>query len=93
MTLDNFREVSCNINDKLNKLYSKLATFDKDDLVSVLTTLIYYDPILAATVIDDTLPYVTVLGLIHSLMESSNLARSYVNERVKELENENSETH
>lgn len=77
---------------KHNRLHSKLAALDKADLVSVLTTIIYSDPILTSAIINETLPYVTVLTLVHSFIDYSDTSRILAFERLEVLENENSET-
>ena len=79
--------------EEFNTLYSKLAALNKADLVSVFATLVYYDPILAATKMNEVLPHVTVLALTHSLLECSATSRKYIKIRLKELEDENLETY
>lgn len=85
--------MGCRVYEEFNAFYSKLAALNKADLVSVFATLVYYDPILATAKMCELLPQVTVLALVHSLLECSATSRKYIKIRLKELENEDSETH
>lgn len=80
------------MNDKHNWLYSKVAVLDKDTLATLLAILIHQNPVPAATKISEMLSGITMLTLVHSMMECDGRVAECVNMCLKELENEDSET-
>ena len=80
------------MNGENNVLYCKLAALDTTDLASIFVVLVCRNPILAKQTFNEPLLYVAVLILVLSMTAGSESATEFIKKRLKELENEDSET-
>lgn len=80
-------------NYPLNELYSQVAALSRNELSSLLLYLAYYDPVLAKAKFSEQLAHVTLLAIVHSIIEGSDISRFLTYEYLKGEHNEDSETY